>query len=265
MRMRAAKPRRVLWPLGVLAIAALLGSAPAAAKEGHLEDMKLALIETRIRCATCHPDAEGRELTAYGRVIADLGKATSIPDRVREQERRPTDATLKLDAEGERRRTDVDGDGVLNWVEILSGTDPSDAADPGNGEKKAETATMRARVEAVVSCALCHVEPDVKPVGADKAPHNPLGEALAGLTSSRPGGRPADAAPPPIMTRFKSVENHDTDKDKARNWLEIATFHSPTDAADTPSDEELKAIRELLREILKPQGGFGRVHRPPSR
>jgi hypothetical protein len=258
-------PRNTGGLCGLASVVLTLAAGSAAAKEGHLEDMKLALVETRITCATCHPDPEGRTLTDYGRRIADLGAATSVQERVKEMERRPTEATLKLDAEGERRRTDIDGDGVLNWVEILAGSDPSNAEDPPNRGKSPEFTALRTKIETVVSCALCHVDAEVKPIGADKAPHNPLGEALAKLAAPKPGVRPADAAPPPVMTRFKSLENVDTDKDKARNWHEIVTFHSPTDAADTPTDEELKAVRKMLQDLLKPNGGFGRVHREGGR
>lgn len=287
---------------------------PVRAVEEHLEDMKLAVIETRISCATCHPDAEHAKLTTYGQRISDLGTSLSVQQRVKAMERRPSEVNLRENPEKEKARIDVDGDGTLNWVEILCGSDPSDPdstphslrnpdgatsdhhISPGSdstattaarasganagGKDRADTKKPKPTddeasieiqlpdpevVERIINCGLCHTSNHVEPVGDDKGPHNKLGDALEKLAERgrKPGESPDDH--PPIMGRFKRQRMRDTDRDKARNWIEIITFHSPTDANDKPSEAEESAMKTHLREIRRGKAGFGREHREKKR
>jgi len=287
-----------------VALACGPGSASAWAKEDHFEQVKLRLIELNVRCTTCHPAADANpagdakpandtkpsgaagpagdaaprvhELTLYGQRLADVGESVPLAERVARMERRLPQILTAEERREAALRVDVDGDGALNWVEILTGFDPSDGKSvPPVGDG---ATSLRGRVESVVSCKLCHTA-DASELRRGDAPHNAFGEVLAALgkaaTPARPGqpapgrGRPGSAPPagaePPsdILERLLKVQHLDADRDRARNWDEIASFHHPADPADAPSAEEVKVVRAAAAALKRGAAGFGAVHAAP--
>ncbi len=259
----------------------------ASAKEDYLEVVKGRLIELNIRCTTCHPADPASppdkpapltsELTPYGRRLADLGRSAALAGRIGRLERRlPT--ILPVDQRKEELlRVDIDSDGTLNWVEILAGTDPSDPNSvPNEGDPALRD--LRTRVESVVSCRLCHTR-DATDLKRDDAPHNDFGEALAALAEgpaagARPGQSPAGRGrggaasargdvPLDIVERLLKVQHQDADRDRARNWDEIAAFHHPADPADAPTADEVQAVRAAAAALKRGDVGFGRFHAAP--
>lgn len=249
--------------------AMLLAGTTAAGKEEHLEKVKFELLALYLRCNTCHLDEKGKDLTLYGKRLNARGTTASLQERVRRQERRVSPTLARMEPGAEDDRVDIDGDGALNWVEILCGTDPSDpkSVPPLEAEGDGAAApSLRKRVEMIVDCRLCHVSVDTTGP-EEKAPHNPLGESIAKLDTPPANTRPGSRAPVPtrepsdFLTRFKRIANQDPDRDKARNWDEIATFHAPTDPADLPTQEELKALQALLQSLRRGEAGFGKAHK----
>jgi hypothetical protein len=231
------------------AVASLLLSGGAIGKPIHFEQVKSQLIASRIRCADCHVSRDDPTLTAYGKLIGDLGAETPVADRVQETETSiPTTAPddVRQKAAG---RVDVDGDGIPNWVEILAGTNPSqtDSRNPSHD-----------RIDRVVSCQLCHESAQSGGGDGDRAPHNAFGKALRGLGPKSVGAD--DRANHPILPRLKSRERSDTDKDKIKDWDEVLLFHHPADAADVPNAEAVKDAKRADRDRRKDDEGFGKVH-----
>ncbi len=309
-------------------------ASTAAAKETHFEKVKFELLQLYVKCTTCHTDDKGAGLTKYGQRLSAMGKEAGVQERMRRMERRVSEELAQTEPGAENDRVDIDGDGVLNWVEILCGSDPSDATSmpaksdpaapgspapspavpakpapaeppssppPSHSEKDRPQPSLppatfdRARVEAVVDCRLCHTSVEKRGGGGasagedapkrgnrgdrpgaekqnsdedDEAPHNAFGELIAKLDPPAPAARPGSGArtpavkPEPVdfLTRFHKVANQDLDRDKARNWEEIATFHSPTEKADTPSAAELTALKERMLQARRGDIGFGKAH-----
>ncbi|MCC7290507.1 MAG: hypothetical protein IT449_00435 [Phycisphaerales bacterium] len=338
----------------VLVLVASAGNAGA--KETHFEKVKFELLQLYVKCTTCHADDKGAGLTKYGQRLAGMGKETGVQERMRRMERRVSEELAQTEPGAENDRVDIDGDGALNWVEILCGSNPSDAASvppkhdiqgpapiptgptpaatvepaepapapaepapanptpgepapaaqnsspppPPTGKERPQSpappaAFDRARVEAIVDCRLCHTSVEKRGGGDastgegaakrgnrgdragaakqkadddDEAPHNAFGELIAKLDPPAPAARPGSSArapaakPEPVdfLTRFHKVANQDLDRDKARNWEEIATFHWPTDKADTPSAAELAALKERMLQARRGDIGFGKAH-----
>lgn len=340
---------------GVICLLLTGGASSATAKETHFEKVKFELLQLYVKCTTCHADDKGAGLTKYGQRLSAMGKEAGVQERMRRMERRVSEELAQTEPGAENDRVDIDGDGVLNWVEILCGSNPSDAASvpaksdiqglapvpanptpaataepaepapapaepapadptPGEPAPAAQNSSPpppptgkerpqsppppvtfdRARVEAIVDCRLCHTSVEkrggVAPTGEgaakrgsrgdrpgaekqkadddDEAPHNAFGELIAKLDPPAPAARPGSGArtpaakPEPVdfLTRFHKVANQDLDRDKARNWEEIATFHSPTDKADTPSAVELSALKERMLQARRGDTGFGKAH-----
>lgn len=257
--------RRTAVALGAL----LLACTIAVGKEEHLEKVKFELLSHYLKCSDCHVDEKGKDLTLYGKRLNAMGTTSSLRERVRRQERRVSPTLARMEPGAEDDRVDIDGDGALNWVEILCGTDPSDPKSvlPLNAEgDAAATPSLRKRLETLVDCRLCHVSVDTTGP-EEKAPHNPLGESIAKLDTPPANTRPGSRTPAPtrepsdFLTRFKRIANQDLDRDKVRNWDEIATFHNPTDPADAPTPDELKVLQALLQSIRRGETGFGKAHK----
>ena len=248
-------------------------ASTASAKEEHFEKVKFELLQVYVQCTTCHPDDKGDGLTRYGQRLADMGKATSVQERMRRMERRVSDVIINMDPHAEDDRVDIDGDNVLNWVEILSGTDPSDPSSvPKIKPSDEEPNPIGRRIQTVIDCKLCHTSVDTTGP-EDKAPHNPFGESIAKLDAPPPGARPgarpgagnrappAQPQPTDFLKRFRNVANQDLDKDKTRNWEEIATFHAPSDPNDFPTKDEIENLKVREALIRRLQAGFGRQHK----
>ncbi|NOS99237.1 MAG: hypothetical protein HOP29_01265 [Phycisphaerales bacterium] len=239
-------------PLFATAVASLLLADVATGKPIHFEQVKSQLIASRIRCSDCHVSRDDQTLTAYGKLIGDLGAGTPMADRVQEAETSvPTAAPddVRQKAAG---RVDVDGDGILNWVEILAGTNPSqtDSRNPSHE-----------RIDRVVSCQLCHESASSGGGDGERAPHNAFGKALSGL-GPKSGGGGNDRANHPILPRLKSRERSDTDKDKVKDWDEVLLFYHPADADDVPDAEAVKDAKRADRDRRKGDEGYGKVHGP---
>lgn len=282
--LRGTFTKRPAPPVLVLVLGMVGWTGAARAEEAHLERVKGELIALHVQCTACHADTRGEGLTGYGQRLADMGDAEPLRDRVARMERRVSEVVLSVDPDAERDRVDIDGDGVLNWVELLCGTDPSSAASaPPMARAEAATPTLRERVENVVSCTLCHLGPAAE-LRKDDAPHNTFGQTLARLAeastppvppgrgspgrtppSAGPGGAaPASAKPLDIWERIQKIRLHDSDHDKARDGDEIATFHHPADGNDVAAEAEIKALRERLAALRRGETGYGRHHDGPQ-
>jgi len=251
----------------------LLASVPAAfATEKHFEKVKFSLVSLYIRCTTCHTNEAGEGFTIYGQKIADLGKRESVQQRVQTMERRVSDIALNMDPNADRDRIDLDGDGALNWVEILCQTDPSDPKSvPPLPKNKTDPPTLRFRVESVIDCRLCHTGTSTE-LSEDHAPHNAFGKALSKLAnrlpsstrrSSRSRGQGRSTESPKkddILLRVKKLSLSDLDHDKVPNWAEIVAFHHPANREDTPTAEEAKAAKQRILAGIRHKIGFGKAH-----
>lgn len=234
----------------VAAVAWLMPVALASGKPIHFEQVKAQLIASRIRCTDCHVGREDSMLTAYGKLIGEQGSDLPLTDRVQEIES-SVPATAPDDVRQKAAgRVDLDGDGILNWVEILAGTNPSQT-DSRNA--------MHDRIDRVVGCQLCHESVASGGNAGERAPHNAFGEALKGL-SPKSGGGGGERANHPILPRLKSREKADTDKDKVKDWDEILLFSHPADAADAPHADSVKEFKRADRDRRKADEGYGKIH-----
>ncbi len=257
------------WRTSVLPVAAsCLVVTAAAAKETHFEEVKFRLVSEHIRCTHCHAGREDPELTAYGRKISDLGKDKTVQERVKELEAEVAVTASEEEREAAKAHTDVDADGVANWIEILTGRDPSAAEDsqqPAAGFPTVE------RVTTFVQCTICHIRVDaVAGPGKSRAPHNPFGKTLTEFDAKgkRLRGRAiekADAEDVDFAQRLDVIAKEDADLDSAFNWDEISSLHSPFDKTDRPTLAETKALRQNQADRRKNDEGFGQIHKLPHR
>jgi hypothetical protein len=235
--------------------------------EAHFEAVKFKLLGEHIRCTHCHASRDDTTLTLYGQKIAEMGKAWSVPERVRRHEKEiPANANETEHAAGQSR-LDVDGDGVPNWIEILSDHDPSVKETVAEGAAADSGAPPVERVTALMKCTLCHIRVDaVAGPGKSRAPHNAFGKSLTefdakGHRLHGAAAKQADAEDVEVLKRLDLIANEDADGDQAPNWTEIRTFHHPADATDKPTPAEIKALRQSEAERRKQDESFGKIHR----
>jgi hypothetical protein len=247
-------------------VVAALVSASAHAKEAHFDAVKFRLISEHIRCTHCHVSREDTSFTPYGQKIAELGKTLSVPERVRQLEAEVPAIATDAERAAAQARLDIDGDGVANWIEILSDRDPSVKA-PVPAAPADGSVPLVQQVTALVKCTLCHIRVDaVAGPGKSRAPHNPFGKSLTefdakGRRVRGTAAKQADAEDVNILKRLDAVANEDADRDEVPNWTEVRTFHHPADAADKPAAVEIKALRQNEAERRKQDEGFGKIHR----
>src|SRR6266480_4360178 len=98
------------------------------------------------------------------------------------------------------------------------------------------------------ACTTCHLPSDKKdPQSLDEFPHNPFGARLrAEKKTLAAAGKPTD-----IPARITAIANEDSDGDGVDNLTEILLGHAPGDAADKPSQAELKNAPAKLAEFGK--------------
>src|SRR4051812_29670023 len=116
------------------------------------------------------------------------------------------------------------------------------------------------------ACTTCHLPSDKKdPQNLDEFPHNPFGARLrAEKKSLAAAGKPTD-----IPARITAIANEDSDGDGIDNLTEILLGHGPGDAADKPTEAELKNAPAKLAEFDKFCSSyhwrpFEPVKRPPA-
>lgn len=256
-----------------------VSGALAAAKESYFEKAKFEVLSAYLRCSTCHESESGEGLTGYGRRIAAFGPEETVQNRVRRLERRIPPFRWNLVEEEDRQRVDLDQDGVLNWIEILCGADPADPkSTPAHRASENDPPTLRDRVEAVISCNLCHSEPEDN-LGEEHAPHNAFGALIERMKPAAPPGRPGQRPPsgPPggspgsglnagdagdsdFLRRFEAALQMDADKDRVSSGQEIFSFHQPADKDDAPTEDEAKAARDKLLAKRRKEAGFNPAH-----
>ncbi len=262
-----------------VAVGLALGSLAAAprrssAKERHLEQVRVLLMARAARCNTCHVAGDGgwkaRDgLNAYGRALSELPAGDALADRMVELEREGVQGAQKSNSIATDRR-DVDGDGVPNWIEVLAGKSPADAADVPS-EKK------RARIERVVSCTICHDQTNLPgKSGIEANPHNPLGKLLASTyildrgekKPAAPSAIQAAAERTPILARLELVRKKKPPKGRATYWQRIRMLRSSVDPAEEPSSRQLAAFKKQAaaqrsRRKRDPELGLiGDTHKP---
>ncbi len=223
-------------------------AAQAVANERHFEEVRALLVVRSANCTSCHSDAAGSSLNAYGQGLSALSKDLSLDDRILRMESVPRIGASEEDRREQSRRQDIDGDGVRNWVEILAGKDPAD-------DKNKPSRKQIERIERVVSCSICHSATNLpgKEEGLAANPHNELGALLA---QTVPKPRPGEARPKgeretraaaervSILTRLGLTRTKRPKGSKATYWQRIRLLFSPTDTARNPSAEELKAFKK---------------------
>src|SRR5262245_35910163 len=112
-----------------------------------------------------------------------------------------------------------------------------------------------------LDCRTCHRS--AKPTDDDHE-HNSFGARLAALRKElRTAQKPTD-----LRHRLEAILGDDSDGDGASNLVELLSGHSPGDAADRPSPDELKSVETKLAGFRKLQSGyrwtpFEPVRRPP--
>lgn len=235
-----------IYRLVLFGLASILVVDSAMGKEKHLDQVRVLLISKAARCTSCHVDDAGKSLNVYGREIAKMPADDPLADRIAAVEAEP-EVVAGESADAASRRRDVDRDGVLNWIEILAGTNPADDGDKPS-PKRVE------RIEAVVSCALCHTATGLPGEGLAANPHNVYGELLAKTFQRRRGRRaPAGeeakrsaAERTPILTRVTLVRKKRPRKSKATYWQKIRMLHAPAEAADMPKADALKAFKKQV-------------------
>ena len=129
---------------------------------------------------------------------------------------------------------DADGDGVADWLEGLSGTDPNDRADvPADVDQDGVPDVLRGAA----------------------GPPGPPGEGgpqgEPGAVGSQ-GARGVEGAP----GRDAQVED-DRDGDGVADWLEVLAGSNPTDNADVPTDVNGDGVPDLLRGPVGAPGPVG--------
>lgn len=245
--------RNGLWLTSLFLVVLL--SAPAAAKERHLEQLRVLLMVRAAKCVTCHESPDGKKLNLYGQRLAILPIALTWSDRIAALESdkprdRSKDRVLPpgmVDESATNSDQDVDGDGVPNWVEILAGTNPGKKNDfPG----KKETS----HITEVVSCKICHTATGLPGDGLKANPHNELGMLLARTIPKRHASKPnSDAAihlaaeRTSILKRFELIKAKRPKRSRATFWEKIRLIHAPADADDNPKQDELQLFRKTCR------------------
>ncbi len=229
----------------IVAATVLLGALPALGRPGHFEHIRAALISKAALCTSCHVAADSGDLNAYGQQLHDLDSETPLADRIAELEGEPTRATAAGTRPELNGQTDVDADGVANWVEILAKTNPSD----GDDTPKEEAVD---RIYNVVSCKVCHEAmnlPDKRGLAAN--PHNEFGGLLFKTFKlekgeKRPKGADEvhqSAARTPILTRLAKVRKKKPKGSDASFWHQLRLLHAPGDSQDVPTSEELESFQ----------------------
>lgn len=234
----------------VLVVVALAFAVPprAGAKEKHFEQVRAYLISKAARCTSCHVGAQSGELNAYGQRISALPNDDPLADRIAAIESEPSAAAGDDERREAEKNRDVDGDGVLNWIEVLADTNPADAKD----KPAPETAL---RIETVISCKLCHRATNLPGEGLAANPHNELGDLLSKTYVKRsraanprsPDEARAAAERVPILTRLSMIRKKRPKKSRATYWHKIRLIHGPADSDDNPSREELQSFLKLVK------------------
>lgn len=225
-------------------LAAVIAPA-AAAKEKHLDRVRVLLISKAARCTSCHADPGGKQLNAYGRRLADLPTDDPLADRIATLEGEPGFEDNEPQGKRATPDRDVDADGVANWIEILAETDPSNGRDKPDAE-------LAQRIEKTIDCRLCHTATGLPGEGLAANPHNALGKLLAKTYAKRRGRRPprgkeavrAAAERTPILQRLSLARKKRPKKSKATYWQKIRLLHAPADPEDKPSAAALKAFKK---------------------
>ncbi len=224
-----------------------LGGAAVCGKERHLEKVRALLIAKAARCTSCHADAAGAALNAYGQRLAERTPSKPLADRIAtlESDRGPDPSGTSDAAEDDAE--DVDNDGVANWIEILASANPADPTDTP------DAATAR-RIEAVVSCKICHRQVNLPGGGLKSNPHNVHGALLA-RTLLRVRGRRAPrgkdaireaAEAISIVTRLALIRTKKPRGSRATYWEKLRLLHAPADASDKPDPKALAAFRKVV-------------------
>lgn len=227
----------------------LLGGEGGLGKERHLEQVRTLLVVREARCTSCHESQSSEELNAYGRRLANRPAGMSWAERILQMEQ--SDSRLdggeeKPEEQANRPSTpdsDVDGDGVANWVEILAHTSPAN-------KKDTPEAALAARITAAVSCRMCHTATDQLGVGQEANPHNELGALLAKTVEKKSSNRPKDAdairqqaEAVPILRRLALTKVKRPPKSAASYWHRIRLYRSTTDLGDAPTREAVQKFR----------------------
>lgn len=127
---------------------------------------------------------------------------------------------------------------------------PALHATPAN--KKALEAYLGPFLKRPVDCRFCHL-PDAagnkaSPDEVDK-PHNVFGARLKAIRKElNKAGKASD-----LEARLDAILQEDSDADGVSNLIELLTSHSPGDAKDKPTTEELKSIDKVVAEFAKYQ------------
>ena len=96
------------------------------------------------------------------------------------------------------------------------------------------------------ACVLCHL-PDSGKSDVEGKPHNLFGARLKALRiENEKAGKKFD-----IPTCFDAIAEEDSDGDGVPNLIEILAGHSPGDANDKPSPEEISRAKRTLAEYRK--------------
>ncbi len=234
----------------VLVVIAFVFAFPsrARAKEKHFEQVRAFLISKTARCTSCHIEAQSGKLNAYGERIAGLPHDDPLADRIAALESEPSGMADEQERRRAEKNRDVDGDGVLNWIEILAETNPADKDD--------KPAVDRVKhIEAVISCKLCHRATNLPGEGLAANPHNEFGELLSTTYVKRsgrknprgPDAERAAAERTQILTRLSLVRKNRPKKSKATYWQKIRLLHGPADPDDNPSREELRSFKKQIK------------------
>ncbi len=237
---------------GVIGLAVFV--APAEAKPKYLDEVRATLVSKAARCTTCHSADDGTALNSYGDLLGTMGKERPLGDRVLEN------AALRPAGQAEDgtptwpKEADVDEDGVLNWVEVLAGTDPSDrAAAP-------EPAAAQHISQTVVRCNICHEQVGIPGKrGLEANPHNDLGKLLH-KTFKPDKGQPrptaandiAEAASrTPILARLALAKSRKPRGSEASYWEKLRLGHLPADAQDNPTSEQVEQFKAFAKQQKK--------------
>ncbi len=225
------------------------------AKEKHFEQLRVLLIADAAKCTSCHEQADGATLNAYGKELAVLGDKETLSDRILRIE---ADAPLEAKPADRKRiekNHDVDGDGVPNWIEILAGASPAN-------KDHAPSPPEVERIASSVSCTACHTSVNGPGEGLAANPHNELGKRLAttfvvkkGAREPRPVGKEAIAEAAertPILTRLEMVKTKKPKGGKVTFWERLLLRYPTVDAKKEPSARDLAEFkRERVRQKKK--------------
>lgn len=239
------------------ACAASIAAADTAfAKPEHLERVRVLLMTQKASCVSCHARADSADLNPYGTALSDLGKDEPLAERMLSLASLPRQRGGGQNAEATDPKQDIDKDEVPNWVEVLAGTNP--------GEKSSvPDAETRARIEAVVSCKICHVETNAPgQTEHQRNPHNELGKLLA-KTSDPAGSRAprersargdrgargprSGSESTPILKRIRLAAMKPGRGGKAGYWERLLLLYAPADSSPEPAADEVKQLRKFIR------------------